>query len=62
MLAHDQAALHDTERTLAAHRPLIEAIQSRDMAQIHAAFATHTVDVAKDLVATMTRLAPSVAL
>jgi hypothetical protein len=32
------------------------------MAQIHAAFANHTVDVAKDLVATMTRFAPSMAL
>jgi DNA-binding GntR family transcriptional regulator len=62
MLAHDQAALHGTERTLAAHRPLIEAVQSRDMAQIHAAFANHTVDVAKDLVAMMTRFAPSMAL
>jgi DNA-binding GntR family transcriptional regulator len=62
ILAHDQTGLHDTERTLTAHRPLIEAIQSKDMDQIHAAFATHTVDVAKDLVATMTRFAPSAAL
>jgi DNA-binding GntR family transcriptional regulator len=53
-LAHDQATRHDPQRAHAVHAAIIDAIQTRDMEQIRAAFVAHTVDSAKELVAIMT--------
>jgi DNA-binding GntR family transcriptional regulator len=53
-LAHDQAARHDPQRAHDVHLALIEAIQTRDMDKIRAAFVAHTVDSARELVAMMT--------
>ena len=52
-LAHDQVTRHDPQRAHAVHAALIEAIQTRDMDRIRAAFVAHTVDSARDLVAMM---------
>jgi DNA-binding GntR family transcriptional regulator len=53
-LAHDQATRHDPQRAHAVHAAIIDAIQTRDMEQIRAAFVAHTIDSAKELVAIMT--------
>jgi len=52
-LAHDQATRHDPQRAHDVHWMLIEAIQTRDLDKIRAAFITHTVDSARELVAMM---------
>ena len=53
-LAHDQVTRHDPQRAHAVHAALIDAIQTRDMDKIRAAFVAHTVDSARELVAIMT--------
>ena len=53
-LAHDQATRHDPQRAHTVHAALIEAIQSMDMDKVRAAFAAHTIDSARELVALMT--------
>lgn len=53
-LAHDQVTRHDPQRAHDIHRKLIDAISTRDLDQIRAAFVVHTVDSARDLVAIMT--------
>lgn len=52
-LAHDQVTRHDAERAHAVHSALIEAIQTRSMNKIQAAFVGHTIDSAGQLVAIM---------
>ena len=53
-LAHDQVTRHDPQRAHAVHAALIDAVQTRDMDKIRAAFVAHTVDSARELVAMMT--------
>lgn len=52
-LAYDQAARHDPQRAHDVHWMLIEAIRTRDLDKIRAAFVAHTVDSARELVAMM---------
>ena len=52
--AHDQVTRHDPQRAHAVHPALIDAVQTRDMDRIRAAFVAHTVDSARELVAIMT--------
>jgi DNA-binding GntR family transcriptional regulator len=54
VLAHDQVTRHDPQRAHAVHAAIIDAIQTKDMDKIRAAFVAHTVDSARELVAIMT--------
>jgi DNA-binding GntR family transcriptional regulator len=54
-LAHDQATRHDPQRAHDVHLLLVEAIRTRDLDRIRAAFIEHTVDSARELVRLMSR-------